>query len=335
MLDRLTLDQLRILIAVAETGTFSAAARRLLRVQSAISQSIQSLEIALDTTIFDRSRKPPLLTDAGRVLVDDARHVVRDVELLRARAEGLASEVEPELTMAVDAMFPNSLLMASLKALSKAFPHLPVTVFTEGLGGGPEQRLRDGVARLALYAPLPTGEQDFEAEYLVSIIIIPVVATDHPLASDPSPLTRQTLERHLQLVSTDRTPLMTGLTGNILSPRIWRFADLGDRLAYLLAGLGWCYMPVHLVEEHIAHGRLKQLDIWEHHGRVYNFPIYAVHARGRAVGRAGRWLLDDLRGRLAQKWTYVAEPPDEPPSAATPSPRRRGDQEPFVYFRQL
>src|SRR5271154_5466801 len=154
MLDRLTLDQLRILIAVAETGTFSGAARRLLRVQSAISQSIQSLEIALDTTIFDRSRKPPMLTDAGRVLLDDARHIVRDVELLRSRAESLAAEVEPELTMAVDAMFPSSLLMASLKALSKAFPHLPVTVFTESLSG-PEQRLRDGVARLALYAPLP------------------------------------------------------------------------------------------------------------------------------------------------------------------------------------
>jgi DNA-binding transcriptional LysR family regulator len=44
MLDPLTLDQLRILIAVAETGSFSAAARRLGRVQSAVSQSIQWLE---------------------------------------------------------------------------------------------------------------------------------------------------------------------------------------------------------------------------------------------------------------------------------------------------
>ncbi len=52
MLDPMTLDQLRVLVAVAETGSFSAAARRLGRVQSAVSQSVQSLETALGTTLF-------------------------------------------------------------------------------------------------------------------------------------------------------------------------------------------------------------------------------------------------------------------------------------------
>ena len=54
MLDPLTLDQLRVLVAVAEEGSFSAAARKLGRVQSAISQSVQGLETALGVTIFDR-----------------------------------------------------------------------------------------------------------------------------------------------------------------------------------------------------------------------------------------------------------------------------------------
>jgi DNA-binding transcriptional LysR family regulator len=297
MLDRVTLDQLRILIAVAETGSFSAAARRLHRVQSAISQSIQSLETALETVIFDRSAKPPKLTDAGRVLLDDAHHIVRSVDMLRARAESMAAEVEPELTLAVDPIFPSAVLMASLKALSETFPWLPVTLFTEGLGG-PEQRLRDGVARLALYAPLPTGAQDLEIEFLASITMTAVVASQHPLAVEEGPLTRDALERHVQLVLTDRTPLTSGFTGNIMSLRVWRFADLGSRLDYLLAGFGWCYMPLHLVEDHIAAGRLRRLDIVEHRGRVFSFPIHAIHERGRTPGRAGRWLLDDLRRRL-------------------------------------
>ena len=54
MLDPLTLDQLRVLVAVADTGSFSAAARRLQRVQSAVSQSIQTLESTLRLTLFDR-----------------------------------------------------------------------------------------------------------------------------------------------------------------------------------------------------------------------------------------------------------------------------------------
>ena len=54
MLDRLTLDQLRVLVAVAETGSFSAAARKLGRVQSAVSQAAQTLEEVLGAALFDR-----------------------------------------------------------------------------------------------------------------------------------------------------------------------------------------------------------------------------------------------------------------------------------------
>ena len=68
MLDNLTLDQMRVLIAVAEDGSFSAAARRLGRVQSAVSQAIQTLEENLRLTLFDRSAKTPVLTDAGRAV---------------------------------------------------------------------------------------------------------------------------------------------------------------------------------------------------------------------------------------------------------------------------
>src|SRR5260221_4017460 len=196
MLDRVTLDQLRILVAVAETGSFSAAARRRGRGQSAISQSMQSLEAALDRGIFDRSGKPPRLTDAGRVLLDDARRVVHGAEMLRGRAESMADGVEPELTLAVDAMFPSPVLMASLKALSETFPCLAVTLFTEGLGG-PEQQLRDGVAPLALYPPLPTSGRDLEAEILASITVPLVVAASHPLAADSETLTRDLLERQV------------------------------------------------------------------------------------------------------------------------------------------
>ncbi len=299
MLDGLTLDQLRMLVAVADQGSFSAAARHLGRVQSAVSQAIQALETTLGTQLFDRSERTPVLTEAGRVLLEDARHLIRGAEALRARAESIAADVEPELTLAIEAVFPSQLLMTSLKALSRAFPMLPVTIFTEGLGG-PEQRLRDGVARLGIYSPLTTGAKDLETEFLTSFPMVPVVASSNPLAAEPEPITRSVLERHVQLVLTDRTQLTAGFTGNILSLRIWRFADLASRLDYLLAGFGWCYMPLHLVASHIEAGRLKRLDIKEHRGRNFAFALHVVHERGRPPGRAGRWLIDDLRRRLLE-----------------------------------
>lgn len=296
MLDPLTLDQLRVLVAVSETGSFSGAGRRLRRVQSAISQSVQSLETTLGVPLFDRSGKPYGLTDAGRVLLADARRVIEGAEALRARAESIAAQLEPELTLAVDSMFPNGVLIASLKALSQVFPCLPVTLFTEGLGA-PEQRLRDGVARLAITVPRNGLPQDCDSEFLAEITMVPVVAADHPLAAVPPPLTRELLEPHVQLVLTDRSQVTAGFQGGIVSSRIWRFADLATRLDCLLAGFGWCNMPHHLVERHIESGALKSLDI--DIGARWTLALHVVHQRRHPPGKAGRWLIEELRRHLA------------------------------------
>ncbi|MGO8800461.1 MAG: LysR family transcriptional regulator [Roseiarcus sp.] len=296
MIDPLTLDQMRIFVAVAETGSFSAAARRLGRVQSAVSQAMNTLEQVLGVPLFDRAGKTPSLTAAGRVLLKDARRLIDGARALRTRASSILADVEPELTLAVDATFPNDLLMASLKALRLEFPLLPVSVFTEGLGGA-EQRLRDGVVGFAIYPIAATGARDLTANFLTEIPTIPVVAIDHPLAREPSPIQRETLEPQVQLVLTDRTPLTQHLIGGVVSHHVWRFADLATRLEFLLAGFGWCNMPVHMVADHIAAGRLKRLETAERDD--IRFRVHVVHERGREIGRAGRWLIADLRERLS------------------------------------
>ncbi len=295
MFDPLTLDQMRVLVAVAEVGSFSAAARRLGRVQSAISQAVQTMEATLGIALFDRSTRTPVLTDAGLAVVEDARAMLESAKAMRARAESIAEDVEPELTLAVDAIFPMPLLMMSLNALRGEFPKLPATVFTEALGGA-EQRLREGAARMAIYT-LPAGPpRDLNAEFLTRIALVPVVAAGHPLARAGAPIAREALEPHVQLVLTDRTSMTQNTQAGVVSPHIWRFADLATRLEFLLAGFGWCNMPWHMVEGPIAAGRLKRLAI-AHHVPV-ELPIYVVHERGRALGRASRWLVGDLRERL-------------------------------------
>ena len=88
------------------------------------------------------------------------------------------------------------------------------------------------------------------------------------------------------------------MSGGVISPRLWRFVDLHSRLDYLLAGFGWGNMPLHLVEEFIAAGRLKPLDLKQNSGHLVSVPIHVVHEPGRPPGRAGQWLIDDLRKRL-------------------------------------
>ncbi len=279
---------------MADTGSFSAAGRSLGRVQSAVSQTVQALEATLNIALFDRSEKTPVLTEAGKSLLTDARRLITGAEALRARAETIASDIEPELTLAVEAMFPNGPLMSSLKTLNAHFPHLPVTVFTEALGGA-EQRLREGSARIGLYPPRPASG-DFVTEFLASITMIPVVAAAHPLAMAAEPIPRSVLEDHIQLVLTDRTAITANFSGGVISRHIWRFADLATRLDYLLAGFGWCNMPAHMVNAHVAAGRLKHLQLTEN--TQWQFPIHVVHHRNRPLQRAGQMLIADLRERL-------------------------------------
>jgi DNA-binding transcriptional LysR family regulator len=298
MLDGLKLDQLRMLAAVAETGSFSAAGRRLGRVQSAVSQSIQMLEQQLRLPLFDREAKTPQLTDAGRVILAMAHEVLARTEDLQARAAAMGAGVEPELAIAIDSVFPNGPLAESLRAVRERFPGLPVTLHTESIGG-PERRLRDGQAQIGLFAFSLTACRELDGRRLIEIPVIPVASAQHPLARIAGPLTRSDLERHTQLILTDGMTGADAPSWGVISPHVWRFADLSRRLDFLLEGFGWGTMPRHLVEPLIGEQRLVHLDVVEPSLLISEIPIDAVHVRGKPPGQAGRWFLDDLERRVS------------------------------------
>ncbi|CAO4155465.1 HTH-type transcriptional regulator YhaJ [Methylorubrum aminovorans] len=297
MIGSLTLDQLRVLVTIAETGSFSAAGRRLQRAQSAISQTVATLEGTQGVKLFDRSGHRPRLTEVGRALVGQARLVLSGAGHFEAMAAGTRDGVEPELAVAIDPMVPTAPLIKSLRALRDAFPHLAVSFSTEGLGGA-ERRLRRGDAALAFCILLPSVPDDLKALPLLSAQLLPVVASGHPLAGLGRAATRADLEEHVQLVLSDPSA-PDGPCHGILGTRTWRFVDLSRRLDFLLAGLGWCRMPEHLVAPFLADGRLVALAI-DDDPAGFSGPlmIYAAHLRERSLGRAGRWLLGDLQARF-------------------------------------
>ena len=106
MLDGVTLDQLRTFIAAVDEGSFSAAGRKLRRAQSVVSQTLANLEAQLGVKLFDRSARYPRLTEEGRSLLADARSVADNVDGFKARARAMREGLEPELSVAIDVMYP-------------------------------------------------------------------------------------------------------------------------------------------------------------------------------------------------------------------------------------
>lgn len=293
MIDSLTLDQLRILVTVAETGSFSAAGRRLRRVQSAISQSVQGLEAGLGVALFDRTRKTPVLTDTGRTLVGQARRILSDVDALRSHAAAISAGLEPELSVAVDNLFPSAPLITALRALREAFPQLPVTLYTEPISAA-ERRLRAGDAGLALCAFPRNAASDLAAEPLVTIRMTPVVASGHALAEAIGPVSRRDLEAHAQLILTDPGAPADAPSFGVISPRVWRFVEIARRLDFIAAGFGWANMPEHLVQPMIESGKLVRLTLEEPALLIDRIPIFGLYFRLKPPGPAARWFLDRL-----------------------------------------
>ena len=297
MIGSLTLDQLRVLVTIAEVGSFSATGRQLHRVQSAISQTVAALEESQGVVLFDRTGHRPKLTDVGRVLVDQARRVLATATKFEAMAASTRAGLEPELALAIDPLVPTAPLIQSLRALSVTFPDLVVTFSTEGLGGS-LRRLRGGTAALAICMLLPVVPEDIAAFPLMQVRLQAVVSPDHPLATLARPAQADDLAPYVQLVLSDPVDADSPDYG-LVGERRWRFVDLGRRLDFLLAGFGWCRMPLHLVEPALAAGQLVPIDIADDPTPADGLTIYAAHRRERPPGKAGRWLLDDLRARLS------------------------------------
>ena len=221
MLSRVTLDQLQILIAVADAGNFSAAARKVNRVQSAVSQSIQSLEDGLELKLFDRSSKVPRLTEAGEAIVKDARRIISGTDALRARAKNMASVAEPEISLSIEQVFPSPVLIESLRAFRERFPLVSVNLFAEGLGA-PEQSLFEGNARLAIYSTARDGMPGFQMEFLGDVPISAIASSGHPLAKVEGFIPQSALEEHIQLTMVDRTKRYRGV---VMGTHTWSFID--------------------------------------------------------------------------------------------------------------
>jgi DNA-binding transcriptional LysR family regulator len=295
-----SLEQLRALIAVAETGSFSAAARQLDRAQSVVSYTIANLESLLGVALFERGKRKPELTAAGRAILADARRLDLLMGQLNAKAAGLQRGLEGEVSVAVDVMFPSQRLVEALQAFALAFPTVALNLTMEALGGVLKLVL-EGDCAIGISGPNQNWPHVIEAQANGTVELVLVAAPCHPLAQAPQPVRISDAREHTQLVLTDRSRLTYGQTFGVYSNRAWKLGDLGAKHRLLLAGLGWGSMPHHLVEADLEAGRLVRIVLADRSSVNYNFSL--IHRTDAATGPACQWLCHFLTS---------GTPPDAP-----------------------
>jgi DNA-binding transcriptional LysR family regulator len=308
MLDGVSLDQLRTFIAAADEGSFSAAGRRLRRAQSVVSQTLANLEGQLGVKLFDRSGRYPVLTDQGRALLADARSVAGNVDLFKARAKSFAGGLEPELSVAVDMMFPPAPFTAAVAAFQQKFssPVLNLDVESSAVVE-PVLNGRCGVGVVGSWSIAPP---QLTYERLLTIRVPMVVSSHHPLAKYSGPIPAAIYGKHVFLSHVDPADI-SQTQGFIPKPRVWRLSHLETKLAFLRAGLGYAGIPLHMIEADLASGALVQIALEDSPAEGHVIAMSAIYRADSPPGPAGRWFIDFLKQGYpaSPKGKAVALPP--------------------------
>jgi DNA-binding transcriptional LysR family regulator len=324
MLDGVSLDQLRTFIAAADEGSFSAAGRRLQRAQSVVSQTLANLEGQLGVKLFDRSGHLPVLTDQGRALLADARAVACGIDLLKARAKSFAGGLEPELSMAVDVMFPDAIFTAAVAAFQKQFPATLLRFDIES--SAVIEPVLDGRCAVGVVGSWAQVPPQLTHEPLLTIRAPTVVSPKHPLATRRRPIPTTALAQHIQLSHVDPSDIARGYGTRMNFPRIWRLSHLGAKLAFLRAGFGFGSLPLHLVEADLASGALVQIATEDAPQGGHVIAMWAVYRTDSPPGPAGRWFIDRLKQEQAPPASRTRSRSPPPAANAAPAARRRSSK---------
>lgn len=253
----LSSDDIKVFLAVLDKGSFSAAARSLGRVPSAVSMTIGMLEAELDLLLFDRSGMEAKPTADALSLEPRARQILSQLRLFETHALSLHQGLEARLTLVVA---PELLSLHWSRALARfagECPSLTVDVLSAPQDNALAM-LHDGKADLAiLFERQQINERELFAE-IGSETFVGVVAPRHDrianaggkLDSDDLFSIRQILVGSREGVSDSRF---------VLSHDVWYADSHLAALNMVQESLGWAYLPQSLVQARIENNTLTEI----------------------------------------------------------------------------
>lgn len=290
-------EQLLMFQAVIETGSFSAAARKLGKVPSAVSMSIANLEIDLNLTLFDRKGREPIPTDEARVLYEKTSQLLIEMNQWKQHAHALSTGLEANLTLVIVSELLHTNWTDYICLLESRFPDLQINIVS-----APQedalQMLLDGSAQLALMFErehLDNREQFVE---LKREALIPVISNSHPLANQNQVSYEQILTtRQIVVASRDET-LKPEL---LFSKHYWRTDNHHSACLMILRNLGWGVLPQEMFQENPElKNKLKVLDLLDFTPR-FEYYVDLVWSRESELGAAARFLIEYIRKQRMQQ----------------------------------
>lgn len=284
-------EQLLMFQTVMETGSFSAAARKLGKVPSAVSMSIANLEIDLNLNLFDRIGREPIPTDAAKVLYEKTQLLLIEMNQWKQHAHALSNGLESTLNIVVVSELLHTNWTDYITLLEQNFPSLAINIVS-----APQedalQMLLDQSAKLALMferEQLDSREQFVE---LKREALIPVISINHPIAQLNKVSFEQMVQtRQIVVASRDNT-IKPEL---LFSKEYWRTDNHHSACMMIVRNLGWGVLPLEMFNENPElKKKLKILEIYDFTPK-FEYYVDLVWSRESNLGAAAQFLIEHIR----------------------------------------
>ncbi|MFZ6049792.1 LysR family transcriptional regulator [Pseudomonas sp. CR3202] len=288
-------ESLKVFLAVLDGGSFSAAARKLGRVPSAVSMAIAQLEAELDMPLFDRATRKALPTPAARALEPQARQVASQLNLLDAHALQLHQGLERRLVLAMAPELQTGVWSRPLTVLAGEFPTLEIEVRSASQAEA-VRMLHEGSVHLALVFERPGIDEREAFLEAGSQLLVAVAAPGYPAAAERLPLGEAQMADTRQIIVASGEPTASD-PQILLSHRVWLTDSYLATLDLVQAGLGWAYLPQPLVQPLIAGGALREVA-FDNMASQMRLWVDIVWVKNRPLGLGAKRYLELMREQL-------------------------------------
>lgn len=286
----MTLDQMRMLVMIADTGSVLAAAKKMHRTQPTISVGLKKLEDELGVKLLDRSSYRATLTSAGHQLCQKGRSILQQTEDFKTMAKYLSLGQEPEVHLAIEASCPMEVVLDILKASEAKYPQTDFNLRMENIWGALD-RVQDGEVDLAI-SPWLHDQNGLEALPLTTTRLLTVAAPG--FCPEDRPLEMEQMKHQVQIVVSDSGWRDQAVSYGVLDGgRHWIVSDHQTKKQLIVAGMGWGKLQEHIIKNELHDGRLVPLEIT---GYPYNvtLDIRAIRRFGEPTGPVAQALWQDL-----------------------------------------
>ncbi|MCC8379929.1 LysR family transcriptional regulator [Xenorhabdus sp. PB30.3] len=290
-----TSDNLLVFLTVLDKGSFSAAARTLHRVPSAVSMAIANLEAELGFALFDRKSREPVPTEKAKTLAPYAREIVDNLRQLNVFSHELTQGVESTLTIGVSTGVNPQKLFLALHTINQRYPLMNVEIIT-----APQDDILPLLHQNRIQLALVFGGLHVNPQEQIYCIghesFIATISSSHPSLSHQTSLYIEDLVQTRQIIIASHHREPSDLRTQVAT-KYWRTDNFSMALGLVEAGMGWGNLPYTLIKEKLIDGSLKQLKFRNTKNGLV-LPIHVVCLKGNALKRGAQECVELLQQNL-------------------------------------